>query len=341
MGARPGARTVSTSCTRAMSETLFDRYREALRAGHVAVLRGRLDDAAASYREAASLASDRAVPRTALGTVELRLGQPDRALVSFDEALALSPADDAALVGRAQALVVLQRPEDAAATFDLLADARRAAGKHPEACDALRRALEIQPTQARRRHYQALAEELRVAVGDAEAERALARAPLVLEAESVEGTDSVVRAPAEAPDDEAASQEHAAGAEAIAAPPAEPEPPVDGGALVLAAEEAAARGDAPGAVAAAMAAARAYRATGHPVAALDACVDGLKSGPDDVDLHLLIAALAFERGAVGSTGDIYRNLLHLVDIDGDAAARGRVLAAARATFPDDPRFAPA
>jgi tetratricopeptide (TPR) repeat protein len=309
-----------------MSDALFDRYREALRAGHVAVLRGRLEDAAASYREAAALASNRAVPRTALGSVELRLGQPDRALASFDEAIALAPADDAALLGRAQALVVLQRPDDAAATFDLLAEARRTAGKRSDACDALRRALEIQPTAERRQRYQA--------VGDAEAERALARALRFL------GVDSVDLAPAETPLDES-SHGDAAEPEKAADPLVRPAPAVDGDALVLAAEEAAARGDAPGAVAAAMAAARAFRAAGHPVAALDACDRGLESGPDDVDLHLLIAELAFERGAVGPASDTYRNLLRLVEIDGDSAARDRVLAAARAAFPDDPRFTPA
>lgn len=317
-----------------MSDALFDRYREALRAGHVAVLRGRLEDAAASYREAAALASDRAVPRTALGSVELRLGQPERALASFDEALALEPAEDAALLGRAQALVVLQRPDDAAATFDLLADARRTAGKRSDACDALRRALEIQPTAGRRQRYQELTEELRQAVGDAEAERALARALQFLDIDSVEPS------PAEAPPDES-SHGDAAEPEKTPDPPVRPDRAVEGDALVLAAEEAAARGDPRGAVAAAMAAARAFRAAGHPVAALDACDRGLESGPDEVDLHLLIAELAFERGAVGPAGDTYRNLLRLVEIDGDGPARDRVLAAARATFPNDPRFTPA
>ena len=167
-----------------MSDSLFDRYREVLRAGHVAVLRGRLEDAATAYREAATLAGDRAVPRAALGSVQLRLGQPEQALAAFDEALGLAPTDDAALLGRAQALVVLERPHDAAATFDALAEARWAAGKHADAGDALRRALEIQPTAARRQRYQELADELRQAVGAAEAERALARARRYLETEA-------------------------------------------------------------------------------------------------------------------------------------------------------------
>jgi tetratricopeptide (TPR) repeat protein len=338
-----------------MTEALFDRYREALRAGHVAVMRGRLEAAAAWYREAASLASDRAVPRTALGSVELRLGQPVQALDSFDAALAVAPADDAALMGRAQALVVLQRPDEASATFDLLADAREAAAKHPEACDALRRALEIEPTPARRERYRALTEELRRRVGDAEAERALALAPGLLE-DAADAPAPAAAAAATAAVDGALAQtpagspggalDGARDGDAVATDPGSLAPlndalalVVDGDALVLAAEEAATRGDAQGAVAAAMAAARAFRAAGHSVAALDACVSGLSAGPGDVDLHLLIAELAFERDAVGSAGDTYRSLLHLVEIDGDAAARARIVAAARQAFPDDPGFA--
>jgi tetratricopeptide (TPR) repeat protein len=320
-----------------MSDSLFDRYREVLRAGHVAVLRGRLEDAAASYREAALLAADRAVPRTALGSVQLRLGQPDQALATFDEALALAPADDAALLGRAQALVVLERPDDAAATFDTLADARRAAGKHADAGDALRRALEIQPTAARRQRYQELADELREAVGAAEAERALARALRYLETETAQGEPPPAE-PAGSP--EPASPEPASPEPAVA-PVALPDPARQGEALLLASEEAAARGDAPGAVTAAISAAHAFRDANHPVAALDACTRGLDSGPDDVSLHLLIAELALERGAIGPAGDTYRNLLRLAEIDGDPATRERVAAVARAAFPDDPRFAPA
>ena len=339
-----------------MTEALFDRYREALRAGHVAVLRGRLEVAAAWYREAAALASDRPVPRTALGSVELRLGQPDQALETFEAALAMAPTDDAALMGRAQALVVLQRPDDAAAAFDRLADAREAAGKHPDACDALRRALEIEPTPARRERYQGLTEELRREIGDAEAERALARAPGPVHAgPGVPATaDPALDEPAiaEPSAGEATAAEMSGGSMpgaatiadetgTVAPPAAEPILAVDGDALVLAAQEAAGRGDARGAVAAAMAAARAFRAAGHPVAAVDACIEGLEAGPDDVDLHLLIAELAIERGAAGAAGDTYRGLLHLVEVDGDAVGRDRVLAAARHAFPDDPRFAPA
>ena len=107
-----------------MTETLFERYKEALRAGHVAVVRGRFEEAAAAYREAVSIAGDRAVPRTALGGVHLRLGDPLAALEAYDGALAVEPDDDASLLGRAQALVVLRRTDAAAATYDRLAGLR-------------------------------------------------------------------------------------------------------------------------------------------------------------------------------------------------------------------------
>ena len=114
-----------------MTETLFERYKEALRAGHVAVLRGRLEDAAVAYREAISITADRAVPRTALGGVQLRLGDPAGALDAFDGALALDPDDDASLGGRAQALVVLRRTAEAAVVYDHLADVASRARTDP------------------------------------------------------------------------------------------------------------------------------------------------------------------------------------------------------------------
>jgi hypothetical protein len=168
-------------------------------------------------------------------------------------------------------------------------------------------------------------------VGAAEAERALARALRYLETEAAQG---------EPPPAEPASPEPASPEPAVA-PTELPDPARQGEALLLASEEAAARGDAPGAVSAAISAAQAFRDANHPVAALDACTRGLGSGPDDVSLHLLIAELALERGAVGPAADTYRNLLRLAEIDGDPATRERVVAAARVAFPDDPRFAPA
>ena len=57
-----------------MTDDLYERYKEALRVGHVAVLRGALEEASEAYRTAASIAPSRALPHTSLGGVLLRLG---------------------------------------------------------------------------------------------------------------------------------------------------------------------------------------------------------------------------------------------------------------------------
>jgi protein O-GlcNAc transferase len=272
-----------------MTETLFERYKEALRAGHVAVLQGRLEDAAAFYRAAIAVAGDRAVPRTALGGVLLRLGEPAEALAAYDAALALLPGDDAALLGRAQALVVLRRTDEAAATYDRLVAAREAAGREADAVEAARRALAIEPTDERRRRH----------------------------AELAGGEVPGAGAPGAAGD---------GAADAPVEPEPEPEPPVDAEALVAEAEAAVARADGDAAATAALAAARAHRDAGRRVAAIDACLLGIGARPADVDLHLLLVDLAGDSAEAGPS-DTRHRLLRLAELDGDAAAIERVRAA--------------
>jgi len=298
-----------------MTETLFERYKEALRTGHVAVLRGRFEDAAAAYREAISITADRAVPRTALGSVLLRLGEPQDALDAFDGALALAPDDDASLLGRAQALVVLRRTAEAALAYDHLAGIRAAQARPADAAEAARRALAIEPTDVRRERHAGLVEELRVAAGAAVAEGAAAE-------------------PAE---DElpASAGDEAAGDDAGSAPV----PRADPEAFILAFEEAAARGDAESAAAAALAAARAHREDGRIDAAFDACLLGIGARPGDLELHLLLADLAVDRGWTGQAGDAYGQLLRLADLDGNAAGADLVRQSVAGRLPGDPRFA--
>ena len=74
-----------------MSEVLYEQYKDALRRGHVAALRGRLDAAAAAYREAARIAPDRALPYVGLGGVLTRLGRSDEALAAYGLALDRAP----------------------------------------------------------------------------------------------------------------------------------------------------------------------------------------------------------------------------------------------------------
>jgi tetratricopeptide (TPR) repeat protein len=307
-----------------MTETLFERYKEALRAGHVAVVRGRFEEAAAAYREAGVIAPDRAVPRTALGGVCLRLGDPDAALAAYDAALAIAPDDDPSTLGRAQALVVLRRTADAAATYDHLGEVRSAAGRTADAAEAARRALAIEPTDARRARHVDLVQELRVTAGAAAAEGA------ALEVVSL-GTDDAAAART------AGEESGAAGEPGAGAAPGGPDPED----LIAALEDAAARGDGDAAADAALAAARAYRSLGHVTAAFDACLQGIGARPADVDLHLMLADLALDRGWTGRAGDIYRDLLRLVELDGDPVLGERVRDAAVARLPAGPRIAPA
>ncbi len=308
-----------------MTETLFERYKEALRAGHVAVVRGRLEEAVSAYREAVAIAPDRAVPHGSLGSVHLRLGEPEAALAAYDAALAIAPDDDPATLGRAQALVVLRRTAEAAATYDHLADLRDAGDRATDAVEAARRALAIEPSDARRVRHAALVERLRATAGPAATGEGVAE--IVGDAGAGEAGE-----PAGEPSTEPNGEPAAA--------PSEPPGP-DPEALVAAAEAAAARGDVDAAASAALLAAEAYRSRGHAVAAFDVCLLGIGARPADVDLHLLLADLAAGRGWTGQAGDTYRNLLRLVELDGDAVLAGRIRGLAAEHLPGDPRFGPA
>jgi hypothetical protein len=312
-----------------VTETLFERYKEALRSGHVAALRGRLEEAAGAYREAVSVASDRLVPRIALGRVLLRQGDPAAALEAYEGALALAPEDDEALLGRAQALVVLRRTAEAAATYDRLAHAREAAGRSADATEAARRAATIEPTDERRERLAALAG---VPVDDLEA--------TLLEAPPTDSTATPGPAPEEAV---AGTSEAGAVAESLTAEPltaesltaesltAEPlttEPvAADPEALMVEAEDAAARGDADSAARAALAAGRAYLAAGKADAAMDACVVGIGAKPADTELHLLLVELGASRAGQAWAADAHARLLRLAELDQDDAAAERIRAA--------------
>jgi tetratricopeptide (TPR) repeat protein len=166
-----------------VTASLYERYKDALRQGHVAALRERLDEALVAYGEAARLAPERPLAHVSIGGIHLRRGDVAAALEAFGEALARSPRDEAALAGHADALVLAGRRVEAAEALDLLADVQEAAGRPAEACDTVRRALEQAESKQRRRHVERLTETLRAAVGDQAAEQALARALKTLEPE--------------------------------------------------------------------------------------------------------------------------------------------------------------
>jgi tetratricopeptide (TPR) repeat protein len=321
-----------------MTDAPYERYKEALRVGHVAALHGRLDEALAAYAQAAQVAPDRALPQTSRAAVLVRLGRLDDALESFGAALSLAPRDETALGGRADALIRAGRPAEAAGALDLLAEIQAVSGRLPEACDTARRALELAESKARRRHLADLTELVRDDPGGA-AEEALARAMRLLE-EPVQ----VVHPPSEGvplasvADDQPAGETSAA--RPVATPAAVVEPIVIDVAAVSARLEAAmASDDSAGRIRAIVSASRELAAAGFDEAALDAADSALGLAPDDPDLHLVLVELYVARGWRTLAGDKLLLLGRLVELSGDAAVRDRLCAAATRLLPDDSRLA--
>jgi tetratricopeptide (TPR) repeat protein len=164
------------------SSSLYERYKDALRRGHVAALRGRNDAAIEAYGEAASIAPDRSLPHASIGGILVKMGRLPDAVPAYERALELAPRDETALRGIAEALARLDRRADAAAALDRLTEPLEAGGRLADATDAARRALELAESPDRRMRLGAFAERLGTAsAGDEAAQRALAQATRVLE----------------------------------------------------------------------------------------------------------------------------------------------------------------
>jgi tetratricopeptide (TPR) repeat protein len=319
------------------SNSLYERYKDALRRGHVAALRGRNEAAIGAYSEAAAIATDRALPHVAIGNLLVKMGRTDDALASFERALRLAPRDEQALHGRGELLAAAGRRVEAADMLDRLALVLDSSGRLPEATDAARRALELAESRERRRQVEVYADRLRESAGDEAAARALAQVLRVLEPPVAAAAAVVV---------EEASVEPAAATEpeAEAAPEPEPEPEPeeelpDAFALGRAAEDALAAGDAEAAREGLLAAAAAHRRAGRSFAAIDACYLALAIAPADVDLHVLLTHLYLERGWRGPAVDKLVLLGRLADLADDAATRERLCAIATDELADEPRLA--
>lgn len=311
------------------SASLYERYKDALRRGHVAALRNRLDAAVVAYDEAATIAPDRALPHTSIGGILVRMNRLDDAVAAYDRAIALAPRDEGALKGQSEVLVKLGRRTEAAGALDRLADAYEAAGRLPDAADAARRALELAESRVRRRQLESLAARLRGSAGDESAERALVGVLRVLEPPAPP--------PLEIP--EPAAETEADVEEAAAEPEPEPEPVDD--ALVRSAEGEAAliTGDLATARAGLLAAARVHRQFDRPAAAIDACYLALAAEPADPDLHLLLVELYLDRGWKGPATDKLLLLGRLASLAEDDATRQRLCAVATERLPNEPRLA--
>jgi tetratricopeptide (TPR) repeat protein len=159
-----------------MTDDLYERYKEALRVGHVSVLRGSLNAAIDAYKTAAEIAPSRALPHTSLGGVLLRLGRLEEALVEYAAAVARAPRDEGALLGQAEALSAAGERSEAAAALDRVAEIQAESGRLPEAADTLRRAIEFHETPERAHRQSDLIRQIRLSAGDQAAEQLLARA---------------------------------------------------------------------------------------------------------------------------------------------------------------------
>ena len=111
----------------------------------------------------------------------------------YTAALALSPRDEAAMLGRAQALAALDRRPEAADAYDSLAELRAASGKLADAVDAARRALELAEGRERRRMLEQLIERLRATAPGEPGRVALERALRVLDGPAVADATAAAR----------------------------------------------------------------------------------------------------------------------------------------------------
>ena len=299
---------------------LFEEYKEALKKGHVAVLRGELDDAITSYRVAARIAPDRPLPYSSLGGVLLRLGRTAEAVEAYEEATRRGPTDETALGGQADALL--------------------AAGRRAEAAELLDRLARIQVEKGRQAEGLAtrgLARAVRAAGGIAEpdtGEVPTADRPEPRTAESDGSSPTAAGTETEAP----------SAAEATPMPEIEPEPAPPPVAptpdeLLGNAEQARMEGRMEDAVKAYVLAASGYREVAALDAGLDACHEALTLAPGSPDVHLAMAGLYFDRGWQERAADKLVLLDRLLQLQEPNGSRDRLLTLASEHEADDPRLA--
>jgi tetratricopeptide (TPR) repeat protein len=242
-------------------ESLYERYRDALRGGHLAALRGAHDAAVRAYLEAAALLPDRAAPYVALGKTQLAAGRAAEALDAYESAVQRVPNDSAALDGQARALIALDRPFEAADVLDRLASTFLEQDRQADALATIERATEIAESRWRRKALERLRGDQ---TGDA--------APWLSELPRGDGPTAAPEAPEPAPAPGPISDDLRRLAEQV--------------------EAASVADDVPGLLAGARALARADRLR----AAIDACHDALSVAPADPAVHRTLAAIYRRRG---------------------------------------------
>lgn len=322
-------------------EALYERYKDALKRGHVASLRGQIDEALAAYGEAAVIAPERSTPHTSAGTALMRRKRPADALRQYEAALRLGPQDVAAMLGRAQALAVLGRRAAAADAFDALADVQASSGRLADAVEAARRGLELAEGRHRRRSLEGLIERLRASEPDEPGRMALERALQVLDGPALPTQTRVPEASVEPVAEDGGAGEASVEADSAAEPEQEPElvvprvldrtvpEPVDLEVLAQDVEAALASGDPSASERFLDLVAAAYR-EGRINAALDACYQALSLFPDNADLHLALVQLYDREGWAALASEKLDLLARLAVLSDDPDAGARV-ASARST----------
>jgi tetratricopeptide (TPR) repeat protein len=341
-----------------MTDDLYERYKEALRVGHVAVLRGALEEAIEAYRTAATIAPSRALPHTSLGGVLLRLGHLDEALVEYAAAVARAPHDEGALLGQAEALAMGGQRVDAAMVLDHVSEIQEAAARLPEAADTLRRAMELEESVERSRRQRGLLRQIRLSAGDHAAEQLLAKALRLRDepAEVAAPTSRVETPPAAVwpsadlaamPDvaEIAAPQEAlisigvmdgAIDSQSIGVGESQHQP--TGDELLAAAEAADLSGDVTTLRSLLLWTARAYAREGRFEAGLDATHRLLQRVPSDVDAHLVLVELYVARDWQSLAADKLALLGRLAELNDDTETHERLGVVARRSFPKDERL---
>lgn len=287
--------------------SLYERYKDALRRGHVATLRGRPDEAIGAYEEAAALAPDRSLPYASLGGVFARQGRGADAVAAFRRALELSPGDEAALAGLADVLVRAADPLGASEALVRLAERRLAAGHPADAADVARQASTLLEARPKRGFVDRLVDRRGDATTEATAAELRERVQRLLSTADAVGPSSA--------SPEAAPETDDAGATAISeiARPPDPEQLLDE------ADAADRAGEAVVALERYRQAAAAFRSAGRLDAALDAGLPALALAPADPALHLILADVYLDRGWRDGAADKLALLERLAELDGDEA----------------------
>ena len=334
-----------------MPDPILERYKEELRAGHVAAMKGRLEAALGHYRHAAELAEGRAMPQTSMGQVLLRMGRIDEALAAFSKALGRAPHDEAAITGRIEALIAAGRGPEAAEMLERLAEVQAASDREPEALASLERALSLTVTRRREKRAAELATRLGVARASAPA-GTLAEVTLPGEVTPTAEEPSPAAESAAPPDATTTTDAHAApppfDESQVAAIRATPAPTPGGPPDLLAApdpeaffdeaEQAREAGQTREALALYVLASDAYARAGAREAALEVCQRALAISPEAPSVHLALVRLYLGRGWRERAIEKLTLLDHLLALGPASGARRQIAALAAAHANGDPRM---